>query len=113
MILVKHAGRPYYILNLLFPVKRLIINFKNFDNYNVFFMWSNYSLYSEIARTSIIQGVFLYMKVIKYFTSKISSAANRVKTYPPDISICIVALIKLYLDKTAALRHDVNLIFFN
>ena len=113
MILVKHAGRPYYIVNLLLPVKRLIINFKNFDNYNVFFMWTNYSLYSEIARTSIIQGVFLYMKVIKYFTSKISSAANRVKTYPPDISICIVASIKLYLDKTAALRHDVNLIFFN
>lgn len=28
-------------------------------------------------------------------------------------SLCAVALIQLYLDKIAALRHDVNVMFFN
>ena len=28
------------------------------------------------------------------------------------MSLCVVALIKLYLDKTAALRHDVNSMLF-
>ena len=33
------------------------------------------------------------------------------KKYLHDISLCVVALIKLYLDKTAALRHHVNSMF--
>ena len=34
------------------------------------------------------------------------------KACPDDISLCILRLIKLYLDKTAALRHDVYSMFF-
>ena len=56
--------------------------------------------------------ILLQIKVIKSFTSKISSAANKFEAYPHDVSLCVVALIKLYLDKTAALRHDVDSMFF-
>ena len=34
------------------------------------------------------------------------------EAYPHDISLHVVTLIKLYLDKTAALRHDVSFVFF-
>ena len=34
------------------------------------------------------------------------------KAYPHNVSLCVVALIKLYLDKAAAPRHDVNSMFF-
>ena len=33
------------------------------------------------------------------------------KAYLHDFTLCLVALIKLYLDKSAALRHDVNSMF--
>ena len=33
------------------------------------------------------------------------------KAYPHDFTLCLVPLIKLYLDKSAVLRHDVNSMF--
>ena len=30
------------------------------------------------------------------------------KTYPHNVSLCVVELVKLYLDKTAATTNDVN-----
>ena len=32
----------------------------------------------------------------------------KVEAYPHDVSLCVVALIKLYLDKTAATRYDLK-----
>ena len=58
-------------------------------------------------------GFVIYIsKLLKTSHSKSHQQPTEFKAYPHDVSLCVVALIKLYLDKTAALRHDVNSMFF-
>ena len=56
--------------------------------------------------------VFNMSKVLKTSRPKSHQKLIEFKAYLHDVSLCVVALIKLYLDKTAALRHDVNSMFF-
>ena len=56
--------------------------------------------------------VFYISKLLKTSRPKSHQQPIEFKAYPHDVSLCVVALIKLYLDKTAALRHDVNSMFF-
>ena len=56
--------------------------------------------------------VFYISKLLKTSRPKSHQQPTEFKPYPHDVSLCVVALIKLYLDKTAALRHDVNSMFF-
>ena len=55
---------------------------------------------------------FCASKLLKTSSPKSHQQPIEFKAYPHEVSLCAVALIKLYLDKTAALRHDVNSIFF-
>ena len=50
--------------------------------------------------------VFYISKLLKTSRPKSHQQPIEPKTYPHDVSLYVVALIKLYLDKTAALRHD-------
>ena len=56
--------------------------------------------------------VFYISKLLKNSRPKSHQQPTEFKANPHDVSVCVVALIKLYLDKTAALRHDVNSMFF-
>ena len=57
-------------------------------------------------------GFVIYIsKLLKTSHSKSQQQPTEFKAYP-HVSLCVVALIKLYLDKTAVLRHDVNSMFF-
>ena len=56
--------------------------------------------------------VFYTSKLLKTSRPKSHQQQVKFKTYPHDVSLCVVALIMLYLNKTAALRHDVNSMFF-
>ena len=56
--------------------------------------------------------VFYISKLLKTSRPKSHKQPIVFKAYPHDVSLCVVALIKLYLEKTAALRHDVNCMFF-
>ena len=56
--------------------------------------------------------VFYISKLLKTSRPKSHQQPIEFKAYPHDVSLCEVALIKLYLDKTAALRHNVNSMFF-
>ena len=56
--------------------------------------------------------VFYISKLLKNLRPKSHQQPTEFKANPHDVSVCVVALIKLYLDKTAALRHDVNSMFF-
>ena len=56
--------------------------------------------------------VFYVSKLFKASRPKSHQQPIKFKTYPHDVSLWVVALIKLYLDKTAALTHDENSIFF-
>ena len=55
---------------------------------------------------------FYISKLLKTSHPKSHQQSIEFKAYPHNVSLCIVALIKLYLDKTAALWHDVNSLFF-
>ena len=52
--------------------------------------------------------VFYISKLLKTSRPKSHQQPIESKAYPHDVSLCAVALIKLYLDKTAELRHDVS-----
>ena len=56
--------------------------------------------------------VFYISKLLKTSRPKSHQQPIEFKTYPHDVFLCVVTLIKLYLDKTAALRHEVNSMFF-
>ena len=56
--------------------------------------------------------VFYISKLLKTSRPKSHQQPIEFKAYPHDVSLCVVALIKLYLDKTAELRRDVNSMFF-
>ena len=56
--------------------------------------------------------VFYISKLLKTSRRKSHQQSIEFKAYPHNVSLCIVALIKLYLDKTAALWHDVNSLSF-
>ena len=51
-------------------------------------------------------------RLLKTSRPKSHQQVIEINAHPHDISLCAVALIKLYLDKTATLRHDVNSMFF-
>ena len=55
--------------------------------------------------------VFHISNLLKTSRLKFNQYPKELKAYPHDASLFVVALIKLCLDKTAALRHDVNTIF--
>ena len=55
---------------------------------------------------------FYTSKLLKNSRPKSYQQPIEFKAYPHEVSLCVAALIKLYLDKTAALRHDVNSMFF-
>ena len=71
------------------------------------------SLYPQIVCTSIIQGVSYISRLLKTSRPKSHQQVIEINAHPHDVSLCAVALIKLYLDKTATLRHDVNSVFFS
>ena len=56
--------------------------------------------------------VFYISGLLKTSRPKSHQQPVEFKAYPHDVSLCVVALIKLYLHKTAALRHDANSMFF-
>ena len=56
--------------------------------------------------------VFYISKLLKTLRPKSQQRPIEFIAYPHDVSLCVVALINLYLDKTAALRYDVNSMFF-
>ena len=56
--------------------------------------------------------VFYISKLLKTSLPIFNQQPIEFKAYPHDFSLCAVALIKLYLDKTAGLKHDVSSIFF-
>ena len=56
--------------------------------------------------------VFYISKLIKTSLPKSHQQSTEFKAYPHDVSLCVVALFKLYLDKTAVLMYDVNSMFF-
>ena len=56
--------------------------------------------------------VFYISKLLKTSRPKSHQQPVEFKAYPHDVSRCANALIKLYLDKTAAPRHDVKSMFF-
>ena len=56
--------------------------------------------------------VFYISKLLKTSHPKSHQQPIESKAYPHNVSLCVVVLIKLYLDKTAALKHDVNSMFF-
>ena len=52
--------------------------------------------------------VFYISNLLKTSRPKSHQQPTEFKTCPHDVSLCVVALIKYYLDKTVALRHDGN-----
>ena len=56
--------------------------------------------------------VFYISKLLKTSRPKSHQQPIEFNAYVHDVSLCVVALIKLYLDKTVTLRHDVNPMFF-
>ena len=56
--------------------------------------------------------VFYISRLLKTTRPKSHQQPIEFKACPHNVSLCVVALIKLYLDKTAELRHDVNSRFF-
>ena len=56
--------------------------------------------------------VFYISKLLKTSRPKSHQQPIEFKAYPHDVSLYVVALIKLYHDKTAVLKHDVNSMFF-
>ena len=56
--------------------------------------------------------VFYISKLLKTSRPKPHQKPIEFKAYPHDVSLCVVALIKLYLDKTAAVRHGAHSMFF-
>ena len=70
------------------------------------------------ALSSILSAVnrftsgLLHIKLLKTSRQKSHQQPIQFKAFPHDVSFCVVALIKLYLDKTAALNRDVNSTFF-
>ena len=56
--------------------------------------------------------VFYILKLLKTSRSKSHQQPIEFKAYAHNVSLCVVALIKLYLGKIAARRHDVNFIIF-
>ena len=68
-------------------------------------------LYPQIVCTSIIQGVtrcvFYISKLLKTSRPKSHQVPIDFKAYPRDVSLCAVALIKLYLDETVACKLHV------
>ena len=57
-------------------------------------------------------SVFYISKLSKTSCPKSQQQPVEFKTYPHDVSLSVFALVKLYLDKTAAPRNDVNSRFF-
>ena len=51
-------------------------------------------------------------QLLKTSRTKSHQQPTEFKVYPHDVSLCVVSMIKLYLHKRAALRHDVNSMFF-
>ena len=70
------------------------------------------SLSTDCMHLNNSECVFYISKLLKTSHPKFHQPPIKFKAYPQNVSLCVVALIKLYLDKTAALRHDVNSIFF-
>ena len=71
-----------------------------------------FGLFIQIVCTSINSGcVFYISKLLKTLHPKSHQQPIEFKVYLHDVSPCVI-LIKLYLDKTAALRHDVNSMLF-
>ena len=58
----------------------------------------------------ILENVMLE-NISKTLLQKSHEQPIEFKAYPHDASLCEVALIKLYLNKTTALRHDVDSTF--
>ena len=56
--------------------------------------------------------VFYISKLLKISRPKSYQQPIECKAYPYDVSLCVVAMIMLHLDKTATLRHDVSSMFF-
>ena len=56
--------------------------------------------------------VFYISKLLKTSLPKSHQQLTEFKAYPHDVSLCVVALFKLHLDKTGVLRHDVNSMLF-
>ena len=70
------------------------------------------SLFTDCMHLNNSGCVFYISKLLKTSRPKSHQQPIEFKAYPHDVSLCVVALIKLYLDKTVALRHDVNSMFF-
>ena len=70
------------------------------------------SLFTDCMHLNNSGCVFYISKLLKTSRPKFHHQPIEIKAYPHDVSLCVVALIKLYLDKTAALRHDQNSMFF-
>ena len=70
------------------------------------------SLHTDCMYLNNSGCAFYISKLLKTSRPKSHQQPIQFKAYPHDVSLCVVALIKLYLDKTAPLRQDVNLIFF-
>ena len=78
--------------------------------------------WTKIINFSLLIHRFMYLnnsgcafyisKLLKASRPKSHQQPVEFKTYPHDVSLCVVALIELYLEKTAPLRHDVNSMFF-
>ena len=69
----------------------------------LYFQWSIIRINFKILAT---------MMLLKTSHPKSHQQPIDFKAYPHDVYLCLVPLIKLYLGKTAALRHDVNSMFF-
>ena len=70
------------------------------------------SLFTDCMYLNNSRCVFYISKLLKTSCRKSYQQPIEFKAYPHDVSLCVVALNKLYLDKTAALRHDVDSMFF-
>ena len=69
------------------------------------------SLYTDCMYLNNFGCVFYILKLSKTLRRKSHEQPIEFKAYPHDASLCEVALIKLYLNKTTALRHDVDSMF--
>ena len=56
--------------------------------------------------------VFYISKLLKTVYPKPNQQPIEFKTYPNNVLLCVVALIKLFPDKIAALNYDVKFMFF-
>ena len=82
------------------------IDFKNFDNYDVSLSGQRSqtlaSLFTDCMHLNNSGCVFYISKLLKTSCPKSHQQPIEFKSYPHDVSLCVIALIKLYLDKTAA-----------